>query len=92
MGTHGPIDKKYMALMNKMAQIVDKVFNGDRTGEDRTTGFVLLIFPFGDAQQDRINYISNGERKDIIVAMKELIAIFEGRHSEEQSGPGTGHA
>jgi hypothetical protein len=84
-GTHGPIQAEYHEQMQAVARAVDHVFNGDV--RPKRTGFVLLVFPFGDAQSDRINYLSNGVREDVITAMKELIARFEGRHPEEtQSG------
>jgi hypothetical protein len=41
---------------------------------------VLLVFPFGDAEGNRCNFISNGaDRKDIVVLFKEMIARFEGQ-------------
>lgn len=73
-----PIQDKYHRQMNAIAAALDQVFNGDKRGEDRETGFVLLVFPFAD--EGRCNYISNaGDRRDIIAAMKELIARFEGQ-------------
>lgn len=39
------------------------------------TGFVLLAFDFGE--NGRMEYISNGERKDIVQAMKEFIRKTE---------------
>ena len=81
MNTHGPIQKKYHAQMNALAQTLDELFNGDAKGKDRTVGFALLIFEFGAG--DRCNYISNASRPEMISAMKEFIARNEGRYADE---------
>jgi hypothetical protein len=48
---------------------------------------VLLVFPYGQVSDGRVNYISNGaNRRDIISLMKEMIARFEGQPEV------TGHA
>ncbi len=36
-------------------------------------GFFVMVFPFGGPDEGRANYVSNGQRKDIINAMKEFI-------------------
>lgn len=74
-----PIEPKHHREMNEIAASLDKIFNGEKKGATRDTGFVLLVFPFGSTD-GRCNYISNGaDRKDIIVMMKEQIARFEGQ-------------
>ena len=73
------IDANYRAQMNTLAGSLDKAFNGDKRGKDRSTGFVLLMFPFDAAEGARTNYISNADRRDIVVAMKEIVARFEGQ-------------
>lgn len=80
-----PIQPKYHDLMNSVARGLDDVFNGDAKGAERETGFVLLVFPFGDADGSRCNFISNGaDRRDVVTLMKEMIARFEGQ--PEMSG------
>jgi hypothetical protein len=75
-----PIEEKYHDLMNAMARALDEAFNGDLKGSERHTGFCLFVFPFGEADTNRCNYISNGgDRKDMICLMKEMIARFEGQ-------------
>lgn len=75
-----PIQEEYRELMNKLAFALDKMFNGETTGQDRKTGFVLMVYPFGEQGQGRCNYISNGaDRRDVVVLMKEMIARFEGQ-------------
>jgi hypothetical protein len=64
--------------MNRLAGALDEAFNGVAKGNDRKTGSVLLVFPFG-ADDGRCNYISNGAaREDIVMMLKEQIARFEG--------------
>jgi len=86
MSTHGPVSEAYRKRMNALARLIDEYFNGDLQGDARTAGFALLVFPFGpgNPSRDRINYISNTNRVDMIIAMKELVARFEGHdHAEE---------
>ena len=74
-----PIDPKYIEAMNALAKAIDKVFNDDKKGNDRETGFVLLCFPFGNVEGG-CNFISNGaDRKDLVVLFREMIARFEGQ-------------
>lgn len=74
-----PIEDQHVAMMQAVASALDEAFNGAAKGTDRKTGFVLLVFPFGDAP-GRCNYISNGaDRRDIVVMMKEQIKRFEGQ-------------
>jgi hypothetical protein len=78
-----PIEAEYRGVMNHIAQVLDKTFNGDAKGADRKTGFVLLVFPFGSAD-GRANFISNGaDRRDIVTLMKEMTARFEGQPEME---------
>jgi hypothetical protein len=79
--THGPIESKQRNLMNVLAHTIDELFN--RKGKAKKVAFVLLTANFGDYEGGRVNYISNGNREDCIAMMKELIARFEGRHSQD---------
>jgi hypothetical protein len=48
-------------------------------------GFVIMAFPFGDSL-GRMNYVSNGNRDDVVAAMKEFIKKTEaqwGKHIQE---------
>lgn len=78
MHTDSKITAEYRALMNQIAAGLDEAFNGPK-GEPRKVGFVLLQFPFGGPEGARTNYISNANRKDIVVALKEIVARFEGQ-------------
>lgn len=83
-----PIDEAYRELMNEVARKLDRIFNGEARGRARKTGFILLVYPFGEAQGGRCNYISNGaDRKDVAVLFREQAARFEG-----QPEPEDGHA
>lgn len=39
----------------------------------------LLISPFNAPEGARTNYVSNANRADMLVALKEIVARFEGR-------------
>jgi len=80
-----PIELAYRDQMNAVAAGLDEFFNGKAGGPGRKTGFVLMVFPFGEDSKGRCNYISNGaDRRDIVALMKEMIARFEGQ--PEMSG------
>lgn len=68
-----------------VAKTLDQLLNGDKTGPDRTTGFVLLAFPFGVEEGRRVNYVSNAPREDMLPALKEIVARFEGRVQEMET-------
>ena len=74
-----PIENAYRQQMNELARALDDILNDGAKGDDRATGFVLLVFPFGD-RSGRANFISNGaDRRDIVTLFKEMIARFEGQ-------------
>lgn len=77
----GPIQQQYQDQMRAIARGLDEAFNGDSKGVlIGRTGFVLLVFPFGNADGSRCNFISNGaDRRDIVSLMREMIARFEGQ-------------
>ncbi len=72
----GPIQPELHGLMNNLAKGVDQILNGNQ-GKQKN-GFILLVFPFND-HNGRCNYISNADRKDVIVLLKEQLARFEGQ-------------
>lgn len=74
--------------MNAVAEGLDDLFNpGRKMGEPKKIGFVLLTFEFGNCDDGRVNYIGNGLREDVHVALKELLARWEGMDPVE---PGHG--
>jgi hypothetical protein len=73
-----PIDQQYRDKMRRLAQALDSILNDGATGDDRKTGFCLMVFPFADFD-GRANYISNANRDDIIILLKEQLARFQGQ-------------
>ena len=68
-------------VMQGVARGLDTIFNGrDRKKQN---GFVLLVFPFKHTGKATVDYVSNAERKDIVAALKEIIARFEGMPYQE---------
>lgn len=73
-----PIEPAHREMMNGVARGLDDVFNGKLTGKARKVGWCLMVFDFGQGP-GRANYISNADRKDIVVLLKEQLARFEGQ-------------
>lgn len=63
-----------------LADVINAAFN-PKEGKP-TTCFVLLVAEFNRMHGGRVNYISNGNRADVVTMMKEYIARHEGRYSE----------
>ncbi len=71
-----PIEPRYASQMNALGHALDTALNKGKLPA-RDTGFVLLVFPLHD-HEGRCNYISNGQREDVIVLLREQLARFEG--------------
>lgn len=78
-----PIDPKLIEVMNALARGIDHILNGEE--RPKKNGFVLMVFPL-EEHEGRCNYISNADRKDIVIMLKEQIKRFEGQPDM------TGHA
>lgn len=77
--------------MNALAGGIDEIINGERKpGKKQKYGFALLVFEFDQIESGRMNWVSNADRKDMIVALKEMVAQLEGlagtagRHSRDE--------
>ena len=81
---HQPIIDEQRARMNALAEVLDEEFNG--SVRPKKVGFALLVYNLGEnlTGTGRINYIGNGDRRDVLVALKELIARWEGRYAEPE--------
>lgn len=64
-------------IMQDAARMVDALINP--SAGKRQNGFVLLVFPFDKPAGARTNYVGNTDRKEIVAALKEIVARFEGR-------------
>lgn len=79
--THQPIQPEYIEVMRALGRAIDETLNDDEG--PKTTGFCLLVFPFGQSNNEhRCNYLSNADREDMIATMKEFIARAEGRYHD----------
>lgn len=82
MSSHGPIQEGQREVMNALAYGLDDIFNPPPLPglpRQKKIGFVLLTAYFGQIEDGRVNYISNGEREDMVAMLKELLARFEGQ-------------
>lgn len=87
MSTHGQIETAQRYKMNLVAGVLDNTFNPTAPSgmpeEPKQVAFILLTARFGDIKDGRVNYISNGERSDMVNMLRELLDRFEGRHPDE---------
>ena len=79
-----PIEEEYREKMAALARLIDEFFNGRALpgipAAKKQTGFVLMVFPFEEVKgEGRCNYISNAQREDIVIMLKEQIKRFEGQ-------------
>jgi hypothetical protein len=80
-----PIQSELRAKMNAIAKVLDETLNGERKGDAKKWGFVLIAFPFAEVdvakggEVSRANYISNARREDVVTMLKEQIKRFEGQ-------------
>ncbi len=68
-------------VLQIIASALDQGLN--EKGKPKKNGFVVLIFPFDQPEGARTNYISNCAREDIVVALKEVVARFEGQPKQK---------
>lgn len=68
-------------VMQSMAQAIDDILN--ERGKPKKNGFVLLVFPLDMPEGNRTNYISNSQRGDVVAALKEVVARFEGQAAQK---------
>ena len=75
-----PIEPEQRNHMKLLARFLDEQLNPDMN--NKKWGFAFLVFKFGQGEDHRANYVSNCTRDTMIATMKELIARWEGRHTE----------
>ncbi|TPE49954.1 hypothetical protein [Amaricoccus solimangrovi] len=76
-----PIQPEVSEDMNLLAAWIDYMLNGTLAvaTEAPRLGFVLLVAEFGKIEDGRVNYISNGQREDMIALPREYLGSLEGR-------------
>lgn len=81
-----PIEAAHHELMNTLAKTLDEVFNGEPMKPGRKTAFVLMVFPFGREPGGRVNYISNGvRREDMVTLFRDQAEYFEASLREKKT-------
>ena len=63
-------DERYQETMRGLI----KIFPG--------CAITLIVAPFDAPPDQRTNYVSNADRADMLVLLKEVVARFEGRGHE----------
>lgn len=78
-----PDDHETVVMHQSMARALDEFLNGEKKeGRKKRYGFVLLTFEFDHVEGGLVNYVSNAQREDMLVAMREWLARAEGRVME----------
>ena len=70
-----PVEREFVDKMKAVMQTIDHFFNGE--DEPKKIGIILMVFPFDS--DGRCNYMSNANRDDVVVMLKEQIKRFEGQ-------------
>ena len=70
------LDPKLQQAMDDVAVLLDRVLNGNSSGDDRETGFILTVLHFSDGPTHRCNSISNMDRTDVVAVLKHQIARY----------------
>ncbi len=82
-----PIESEHEREMREITVSLDRYFNGDLKGATRRVGFVLLVFPFGDHENARCNYISNGaDRSDIAKMLRDQANRMDDQTQQKERG------
>lgn len=71
-----PLDEIHAEKMRRIARRLDAIFNGNKRGSERDWGFALMVFPF-NGSPGNCNYISNGQRAQMIELLKDQLKRFE---------------
>ena len=64
-------------IMAALAAMLDDILNGERDPDEEKHIFALLVFTPGAIGGSHANWVSNGQRPDMLKAMKEMVARFE---------------
>ena len=75
-----PIEQVLSKLMQSIGAILAEALSDHTKATGEKYGFALLMFGMTDKESNRMNYISNANREDMIAAMREFIARAEGRY------------
>lgn len=65
--------------MQTLARLVDSAMCKMQSATGPKLGFALLVFELDKPQGSRTNYVGSCRREDILVALKEVVARWEGQ-------------
>ena len=69
-----PIQDKHRFKMNRVASMLDEIFNEGKKAPHKPGAWILLVTDYGEGDQQRLNFISNGiERASVVELFKEMI-------------------
>lgn len=73
----------YQDQLKAIGAAIDGVLNQGMAPKE--IGFALLMFRFGENPGGSLNYVSNAQRADMLCALKEMVARFEGRAADVET-------
>ena len=88
---HEPIQPDLKQVMNEVGQVLDAALNPEvLKGGKRTYGFAFLSWGFErEADDRRMNYISNADREDVRRALNEFLDNMAAQAAWDSGGKGT---
>jgi hypothetical protein len=76
-----PTENPDKPVLNAIAGAIDDALNGPKIDGRRlgNTAFAVIIFENDGSNATLASFVSNAERRDVHVAMKEMVARFDGQ-------------
>jgi hypothetical protein len=68
-------------LNRQIGEVIGRAVEQCNENRDRKIGFALMLFDFGEGGY--ISYVSNADRKDIMLALAEMLEKFMAEHEKE---------
>lgn len=64
--------------MKTLAAVIDEALNGELKGDERKVGFALVVFPYSEPHNGRVNYTGlKGSQSFAREALQELLLRWD---------------
>ena len=71
----GPVEVEAEDFLRNLGRAIDEILNPDR--DSKEWGFVVIMSKFGEDNDRRSNYLSNVQRDDVVMLLREQLRMFE---------------
>lgn len=75
-------------IMGALAAMLNDILNGERVPGENPTVFALIVLTPGAIGGSHVNWVTNGERADLVKTMKDLVARCEAQDAMKAAGGG----